>query len=189
VAISSIQAAGISTCGDVPVYAKAYSYAFNTGSNTITSYAGSLMGWLNFTNSTPSGNLFWIKTAAATNTPYLGGFTNESSVAGTLYTAPTGTFITSNLLTFAGGNLTSNITDIVTVATTGGHADGITNQLKSLSFTVSSGAVSGVFTNTATHTATTFKGLYTPGTNYLGTNIIGGWFLGTSQAGSVSTSN
>jgi len=183
--ISGIQAAGISTNGDVPVYAKAYTYAFNTVSNGfVTSYAGALMGWLNFSNSTPSGDLFWLKTAAANNIYYVGGFSNETSVVGSIYTnTPSGLLITNGLVTLSGGNLTTNITDNVSVSNAVVKILGTPNQLTALTFTPSSGAVSGTFTNTGTHTVTALKGLYLnlPGTN----NIIGGWFLGTREGGSL----
>jgi hypothetical protein len=183
-AISAIQTTAVDTNGDVPVYAKAYSYGFNTGTNIITSYAGALLGWLNVSNATPSGDLFWLKNATATNVYYSGGFNNESAVVGSIYTnTPTGLLITNGLVTFSGGDLTSNIFDNVSVSNAVVKIIGRTNDLKTLSFVPSSGAVSGTFTNTADVEPQAFKGLYLnlPGTN----NIIGGYFLGTNYTGSL----
>jgi hypothetical protein len=187
-AISGIQAAGSSTNGDVPVYAKAYSYGFVTPSNTIASYAGSLLGWLNFNGSTPSGSLFWLKTAAATNAYYSGGFSNETAVVGSAYNSapvtPVGGFlITNGLVTLSGGDLAGDITDNVSVSNAVVKILGSDSQLKTLTFAPATGLVGGSFTNTATHTVETLKGLYLnlPGAN----NIIGGWFLGPDQGGSL----
>jgi hypothetical protein len=173
-AISSIQTAGISPNGDVPVYAKAY--AAGGG------YAGALLGWLNFSNSTPSGNLFWVKDSTAANAYYPGGFSNETAVVGGLYTPPAGISITNAVLTLSGGGLTGNITDNMPVSTAGGQIAGKANQLKSLRITTSSGLVSGTFMNPMGVT-TPFKGLYLdlPGNN----SIIGGYFLGATNTGGL----
>jgi hypothetical protein len=100
--------------------------------------------------------------------------------------APVGGFLVTNgLVTFSGGDLTGNIFDNVSVSNAVVKIIGRTNELKTLTFVPSSGAVSGTFTNTgtATPTATAFKGLYL---NLTGTgNIIGGYFLGTDQGGSL----
>jgi hypothetical protein len=172
------QAAVVSANGNVPIYAKAYVYGFNTGSNTITSYKGLVGGWLNFSNMVPGGNLAWIKTGW-TNGYYNGGFTNESAVVGSVYSnSLNGLLISDGLVTLSDGDLTSNITDNVTVTNALVGILAPTNQLVKLTITPSSGLVSGTFTNTADHKVETLTGLYLPEQG-----IIGGYFMGTSQGG------
>jgi uncharacterized repeat protein (TIGR03803 family) len=182
----------LSTNGNWPLYAPAYVYGYNTGTNVITSYKGMVFGWVNFSsNGTPVGELFWIKTGW-TNAVYPGGFTNSSIILSSPVTNATpggiavpvgGLVLTNALVTLAGGDLTSNILNHINLTnlTTGATVKILapTNYLKSLTFTPASGLVTGTFTNTADHgTLETLNGLYLPNANE-----IGGYFLGTNNLG------
>jgi hypothetical protein len=153
-------------------------YEFNTGSNTITSYEGMVGGWLNFSNRMPNGDLAWLKTGW-TNGYYNGGFTNETAIIGSAFTnVPAGLLISDEPVTLSGGDLTSNITDYVTLSNLVFKILAPTNQLVKLSITPSSGAVTGTFTNTADQKVETLNGLYLPEQG-----VIGGYFLGTNYQG------
>jgi hypothetical protein len=201
-----IQTAAVNTNGDVPVYSKAYPYESFTGGTvakpvTIYSYEGALLGWLNFTNATPTGDIYWLKNAW-TNGFYDGGFSNEVPVFGSVYTntpfAPVGgPLITNALVTLSGDDLGANITDNISVSNNVTKPKGATvvkfigtdNGAVTLSFSPATGLVTGTFLNPALNEVETFQGLYLnlPYPN----NVVGGFFYGpkgsTANGGSGKT--
>jgi hypothetical protein len=109
---------------------------------------GSLLGWVTFTNDSPTGQVSWIKTGW-TNGLYPSGFTNESTVIGGRYLAPPrGTAaltVTNGTVTLTDGNLTSEITRNFTLA----HNQVIkvtpTNNLVKLTLTAKTGLLARIF--------------------------------------------
>jgi formylglycine-generating enzyme len=182
-------AAAVSTNGDWPVYAKAYKYGFSTGSNLVTSYAGAAGGFLNFGAGAPQGDLYWVK-KGWTNGYYNGGFSNQVIIISSAVTnfsgsiIPPGWIYPNGLVTLSGGDLTSNVVNRVLISNTTPVAEatviGKPSQLQRMIVIPSLGAVAGIFTNPATRSVELFKGLYLPEQN-----LIGGYFLGADQGGSL----
>jgi hypothetical protein len=166
----------ISKDGNWPLYVSLYSGK------------GSILSWITFSNqvsSSFSGNLSWIKTAAAGGTYYSGGFSNELSVIGSQYHAPAaGTRIldlTNGIVVLSGGNLDELLTNSVTLSpkniiTVNPPA---TNQLK-LTVDTLSGRFTGSFLHPQTQTVRSIKAIVLQQQN-----MVRGFLLGTNQCGRV----
>jgi hypothetical protein len=166
----------ISKDGNWPLYVSLYSGK------------GSILSWITFSNlvsSSFSGNLNWIKTAAAGGAYYPGGFSNELSVVGSQYHAPAaGTRIldlTTGIVVLSGGNLDEPLTNSVTLS-----PDNIitvnppaTNQLK-LTVDTLSGRFTGSFLHPQTQTVRSIKAIVLQQQN-----MVRGFLLGTNQCGRV----
>jgi hypothetical protein len=175
------QLAPVSGTGRWPVYAPLY---VTTGG----AFNGSVIGWVYLTNNAPTstftGDLAWIKTGW-TNGYYNGGFTNltvaaEGSVFTPLPNLAAAGFLKGATATYASGEF-ANLTDHLDIV---GAALKATNSVpvgKVLTLTLGT----GVFSETKS-------------TNYVGNVLnpikgallqnqqrIGGYFLGTSQAGQL----
>jgi uncharacterized repeat protein (TIGR03803 family) len=149
--------------------------------------AGSLSGWINFTNGGASdlvGGLHWIKQTATRTKYYPSPFDLEADVVGSAYHKPLVGQPILNLaspqVTLSGGNLTNAITNSVTIDMSSKVTDLGTNKLK-LTFTLATGLFRGTVMNPATKRAVSFNGVV------LQNQTNGsGWFLGTNQAGVVT---
>jgi hypothetical protein len=145
-------------------------------------------GWLVFNNSDPatdlSGSVSWIKDPIATAKFYPAGFNLSVSAMGELYTPPaSGAPIldfSSGTVSFADGNLDAPFSNDVTLSASSKIANESANKL-SMSFVLSSGLFNGSVTPPSGGRAFPFHGivLQNSGAGY-------GYFLGTSQSGSVT---
>jgi hypothetical protein len=171
------QSAGISKDGVWPLYVSLYSGK------------GVLLSWVSFeyggTNDL-SGNATWIKDSTVGGTYYSGGFTNDLTVTGSYYQEPplgiqVLNFNTGSVI-FKGGNLSSAVTNTFTlnwdssVTIDPSPANGLT-----FSFDISNGTFSGSFIDTGHSVTNDFSGVILQ----TGTEALG-YFLGTSQSGSVT---
>ena len=171
-------ATSVSKNGRWPMYAPQYLVA-GGGHN------GSVIGWVQFTSNAPtatfSGDITWIKTGW-TNGYYNGGFTNHAAAVGSVFTAPANLNFASATATYSSGEFASLLTDQLSVAA---------------GVTISTVNATPVGTK---YTYMPAKGLLTAtkSTNYVGSamspikgcylqnqNYIGGYFLGTNQAGQL----
>lgn len=152
----------------------------------LYSKKGSLCSWVQFDTNVPAaglkGILDWFK-PTGTKGIYGTGFTNESSLTGSIYVPPASK--TNRVVTLAddaiivsGGDLTSALTNFITLAQD--NKVTTTNVGLSLSFTLSSGLFKGSFIHPATAKKTSFTGAI------LQTNNSGsGFFLETNGTGQV----
>lgn len=143
---------------------------------------GSMLGWINFTNTAPTGTVSWIKKSGATAV-YPNGFTNESVLLGSRYLVPaTGTRavdITTGTVMLTSGNLSSAITRSVSISTANVLAITPTNQTVKLTLTPKTGLLSGNFKHPDNaNTTTTIKGVVLQEQE-----LGGGFFVGTNQGG------
>jgi len=149
---------------------------------------GSVWGWLQFDNNYPAakvdGSLSWIKPARPGAVRYPAGFTNDVPAGGSRYTAPANAAIpvinlTSGVVFFDGGNLSTPFTNLITLITSNRVVNGSANSLK-LNLTTSDGTFSGSVNVPGTTRTNTFKGALLQDLNsgY-------GYFLGTNQSGRV----
>jgi choice-of-anchor C domain-containing protein len=165
------QVVPISENGVIPVYASLY-----TGQ-------GSLLGWITFTNVPPqtlSGALNWIKPSGASKPLYPAGFTNQTTVEGSVYQAG-GLILSNGTLTISGGAQVANLVyNSVTVSAgklSYSAAGNPTNQL-SASFNSSTGGMTLSFRPTGAKANLTATGVVLQSS----TNAAG-WFLGTNESG------
>jgi hypothetical protein len=171
------QAVSISKDGVWPLYVSLYSGK------------GVLLSWVNFemtaTNDL-SGSATWIKDSTVGGTHYSGGFTNDLTITGSYYQEPplgiqVLNFNTGSVI-FKGGNLSGAVTNTFTlnfdssVTIDPSPANGLT-----FSFDISSGTFSGQFIDTGNSVTNDFSGVILQ----TGTEALG-YFLGTSQSGSVT---
>jgi hypothetical protein len=153
---------------------------------------GSLLSWIAFTNRPTDdfhGLLNWSKAAQppAKGKYYTGGFsTNEATLVGSRYAAPTGTDkilpLTDAIVTLNGGNLPTDTTNSVTL---GAGSNVTTNSplpKLSLSFTLSSGLFKGSYTPTEAGA----RALSLAGAVLQKATNASGYFLGTNESGRVS---
>jgi len=98
--------------GDWPLYVSLYAGK------------GAVVSWMTFTNQVSSdinGAVVWIKQANPAAAQYPAGFTNDTKAVGSLYVAPTGANKAVNLssasVSFTGGNLTADFSNMVSVNT------------------------------------------------------------------------
>jgi hypothetical protein len=153
------QSVPISKNGHWPLYVDLYKHQ------------GLLEGWIDFSSGAPAGELTWIKPANPTNvtlTTYLGGFTNEVNVFGSVY-APVAPSITlaSNLLSITDGSgLNLPLTFGATVSATNSivKLPGLTNSLSG-SITTSTGLMSVNFRPTGVAKTITAKGVVLQNSN------------------------
>ena len=149
---------------------------------------GALLGWATFTNQAATdfaGVMSWVKPSTSTAILYPGGFASESAMLGSRYTRPIG--VTNHILALTnaqvlltGGNLQQPLTNDAIV----GLNSKVTNTGPanlSLSFSLSSGLLSGKFTPTSSIASTSFKGAVLQKANF-----ASGYFLGTNESGRVT---
>lgn len=148
---------------------------------------GCLWSWLTFTNTPDTdidGVATWIKPAITGSSFYPNGFTMDIAATGSTYTRPpTGHSvldIASAAVTFDNGNLTTPITNYVTLRPNGTVQNWSTNGL-SLTVALGTGGFSGTVVSTADHRRLPFRGVVLQKQNY-----AEGIFLGTNQTGCVS---
>ena len=148
---------------------------------------GALVSWVTFdTNASTtdfSGVLNWFKQPQPVKY-FPGGFTNESDIAGSLFTKPASTNwvinLTNAVVAFTNGNLAGDFTNTIAIDAKGKVINQSTNKL-SLSASKSSGTFSGSATPVAGGKAVSFKGaVLQKQTNGFG------FFLGTNLSGRVS---
>lgn len=158
-------------CGlsDVPVYA-----SLRGGSEL-------LIGWMSLASNAPTGNLTWIKQPSASGL-YSQGFTNDVSIAGSLWTAPAPHTAPINLpaglLNFSGGGLTTNVVFNVAVVNDSIVNAGTPANALTGSINPKTGLVKLTFANgSGGKTAATGAALQS-------TTNAGGFFLGKTSAGS-----
>jgi hypothetical protein len=149
-------------------------------------YRGSLLGWVLFTNQSPTGMVHWIKTAeAATNYFYPAGFTSAVDIIGSPYHAPSNGVralnLTTGIVIYADGNLAAPMAWEVSWASNNvitAGAGGIDKPTFTL--TPKTGLLKGYLWNPQlTNAKTNFTGAVLQNQNY-----SGGFFLGTNQSGS-----
>jgi hypothetical protein len=149
---------------------------------------GVVNGWLTFSGGTPpaniGGSITWIKDPIPTAKFYPGGFTLTPSAAGELYTPPvSGNPIlpfASGTVSFSGGNLDSDFSNDITLGANNKVMNNSPNKL-SMSFVPSTGLFNGSVTPPSGGRAFPYHGIV------LGISGVGyGYFLGTSQSGTVT---
>ncbi len=167
-----IQRSHISRAGLYPLYVPAYAGGVN----------GSLSGWLEFSggglNAFAAGSdLTWIKKTGGVQ--YTAGFTNQSAVVGSIYDSSLTALLTlsSGQVILAGGNLSTAITNSVTISHDVITVDPTATNGLVLAFDRAGGEIRGSFVNAGT-------------TNLIysvilqSTNQARGYFIGPSQGGS-----
>ena len=168
------QRATLSKNGEWPFYASLYSGK------------GSLCSWVQFdTNhpaAGPSGLLSWFK-PTATKGLYAAGFTNQTTLGASSYSRPiTKTnrvaAITNGVVTMSGGELSSAVTNHITMNLDNKVTS--TNTGFTFSFTLSSGLFKGSFLDPVTSRRNSFTGALLQNTN-----SGSGYFAGTNHSGKV----
>lgn len=145
---------------------------------------GAIIGWLVFSNTTPatfSGTLTWVKPAVS---PFFtNGLAAELDAHVSRYTAPVGTngvLASTNIaVTLANGNLTSPLTNTVSV-TPAGRFVRTAGSISNLTFSLNAklGSFSGTFVHPLTGRSTKHSGVVRQSSD-----TGGGWFLGTNRGG------
>jgi hypothetical protein len=148
---------------------------------------GALVSWVTFDTNAPTtdfgGVLNWFKQSQPVKY-FPGGFTNETDIAGSLFTKPASTnwvlSLSNAVVAFTNGNLAADFTNTIAIDAKGKVINESTNKL-SLSASKSSGTFSGSATPTAGGKAVSFQGaVLQKQTNGFG------FFLGTNASGRVS---
>jgi outer membrane biogenesis lipoprotein LolB len=169
------QSVPVSGAGDLPVYGNLY------GST------GLLIGWIGLESGAPVGNLTWIKEASHSSALYTNGFTNPVvALQGSVWTNPlphtAAIDLPSGELKIAGGGLLSPLTFNVALSNNntfvklaGSPTNSLTgtNNPKTGLLTITFGNGAGKSTTTAT------------GAVLQNATNGGGFFLGTTNAGSI----
>jgi hypothetical protein len=148
---------------------------------------GLMIGWIGLTNPSLAGMAVnWVKAGGAGGSYYPGGFAFETEANGYTYVAPAVGHPLFNwstgVVTLAGGNLATSLTTTITVnaknqvQVTGSNPD----KLK-LTLTPATGSFSGSFVPPGAAKPVTINGVV-----LTDLESAGGFFLGTSQGGSVS---
>jgi len=163
------QAASLGLGGEWPIYV-----SLNGGKDSI-------LGWItNQPGSGLVGTVSWIKTANPAASIYPAGLTNLASVAGWPYIPPTASRIiplTNGVAIFEGGNLDTPLANLFTLTSANQILDdSVTNKFK-LTFTRSSGLVTGSITPSGTR-ALVIRGAVSQD---LGMGF--GYFLSTNSSG------
>ena len=153
----------------------------------LYSTRGSVISWITFSNqvnSALSGNLSWIKTAAAGGTRYTSGFTNEAVAEGSTFSAPApGSRIlnfTNAVSQLTGGSLTTGLTNNVILNTNNIFSivnGGATNLVLKVA---TNGLVTGSFKHPVSGAITQLKGVVLQQQNQ-----ANGFFQSTSQSGKL----
>jgi hypothetical protein len=157
---------------------------------------GFLLGWLEFTNDTPSADsILWVKPGGLSGQVYYkAGFTNLESMIGSVYNKPTGTNDALVLLNGGGalalaeGTLTNALSNSVVLVKNKLEVVSnnvvVTNVNKiAVTLNPATGTFSGSFVTPVTKK--TEKTLSLEGVVLQQQAEALGWFLGTNQAGSV----
>jgi cyclophilin family peptidyl-prolyl cis-trans isomerase len=169
------QKTGLSKIGQWPFYVPLYKGK------------GALVSWVTFDTNAPmtdfSGVLNWFKQPQLVKY-FPAGFTNETVIAGSLFTKPASTNwvidLTNVVVAFTNGNLSADFTNLITIDAKGKVINQSTNKL-TFSASKSSGTFSGSATPPAGGKAVSFKGaVLQKQTNGFG------FFLGTNASGRVS---
>lgn len=171
------QSGGITKHGEFPLY------------STLYKGSGMLLGWLQFVTNGPNReihgqDLVWQKLPVVTDKVYPAGFNLMTNLIGSAFKVPTkgtGVLNFSNaMLVVSGGNLTNEIRTGVQISNN--MVKVRSGVLSNLSLTISTvnGAISGTFTDPQTRKVNKLTGVAVQGSN-----LGGGWFLGTNQSGSI----
>ncbi len=186
------QAVSVSKDGLWPLYVRAY-----VGSRTYTNevnvvmtkkeFKGSIIGWLSFNgnNHAPTGTVSWVKTPLAGDALYPSGFTNCADILSSRYVAPplSAPALTMNkrMVMTKDGNLNGSFMNHCTPLVTGGFSFSSPNiNAQRLKLNPANGLLSGSFLNPITGRRTPVKGVVLQDQN-----AGCGYFLGTSQSGSI----
>ncbi|HTG45198.1 MAG TPA: hypothetical protein VK633_11775, partial [Verrucomicrobiae bacterium] len=150
--------------------------------------AGCLVSWITIvsdSSSDLSGDATWIREASVGGTYYASGFTNDVTITGSYYEEPPIGIQVLNLNTgsviLSGGNLSASLTNNITlnVDQTVTVDPAATNGL-SLTIDIASGTFSGQFVDPTSAATVPVQGVLLQAS----TNAVG-YFLGTSQSGSI----
>jgi hypothetical protein len=167
------QTSQISVNGYYPLYIPLY----NGGAG------GSLVGWLYFSGAlsnavTPSSSVTWFDEAGST-TLYSGGFTNQSTPLAALYDSTLSDLLSfsSGTVILSGGNLSTAITNTVTISANAITVNPSATNGLSLSINRSTGEITGSFT-AGGQTNSIYSTIIQNSTN-----VAKGYFIGTSQGG------
>jgi hypothetical protein len=167
------QATPISLAGYCPVYIPLY------GADH-----GLLIGWLDFTGDpaecvSTNSTLIWFNQAGAT-TNYPNGFTNSAVPLASPYDSTLTPILglTSGTVVLTGGNLAASITNTVTISSNAITVNPVATNGLSLSISSATGELYGSFISPENHTN------YIEGAILQNTNVVRGFFMGTSQGGS-----
>ena len=157
---------------------------------------GFILSWVSF-DATPTndltGGVSWIRSASTksygspgptTTKPFTGGFVTESTLTGFKYVRPaSGTPVlnfTQGQLILAGGDLGSSITNELTLA-----ANNRVTNLSSNKTTLTFNLPTGTFRGTVAEPNSPTKRVAYSGALLQGANVGRGYFLGTTQSGTV----
>jgi hypothetical protein len=168
------QTVPLSGVGDLPFYGKLYSGT------------GLLLGWIGMGSGSPTGSLTWIKKPSRSTALYTNGFTNLVIVQGSPWTKPVthaaALDLRSGHLDISGGGLLSNLLFSVLVSSNNTLVklpESPTNLLTG-SINPDTGLLTITFGNgTGKATAAVAGAILQNATNG------GGYFLGTTNAGSI----
>jgi hypothetical protein len=152
---------------------------------SLYSGTGSVLSWLTVTNRATDdirGLLSWIKESSIKSKLYAEGFTNECNVVGSEFIAPPkGSLRVLNLtqaeLTFAGGDLASEFTNLLDFDLLGKVSNLSPNSL-SIKFNPASGLISGTVTDPTSGKPFKFSGAV-----FQKQNAGSGFLLGPSRSG------
>jgi hypothetical protein len=146
---------------------------------------GSLVGWLNFTgalsNSVNTNSILtWFNETGAT-TMYSAGFTNQALPLAAYYDSTLADLLSFSSATviLSGGNLTTPITNSVTVSGNAVIVDPSATNGLSLTINRATGEVTGSFVTPGDTTNSIYSVMLQDTTN-----VVEGYFLGTSEGGS-----
>jgi hypothetical protein len=147
---------------------------------------GSILGWLTLTNQVTNditGQISWYKPSRPYDRYYGGGFTVETNILGSLYSAPSNNArilaITNGQVVLQTGDLPRSLTNLIALGDKNVVADLGTNRLK-LTFTPSSGLFSGSFRSFYKGRTWSFSGAVLQKQNY-----AAGYFKGTNRTGTI----
>jgi hypothetical protein len=147
---------------------------------------GSILGWLSFTNSgVISGQTGWFKLPQAAAKLYPGGFTNSAGVMGSVYQYTNGFPVlgfSEGQLSLTNGNLAQSITNQIGLGPEMQASDQSAGKQSAdkLAFNTSSGLFKGSVTNPETGKPIAVNGVVLQNQNF-----GAGFFLGTTESGSV----
>ncbi|HTS16450.1 MAG TPA: choice-of-anchor tandem repeat GloVer-containing protein [Verrucomicrobiae bacterium] len=147
---------------------------------------GACIGWVTLNeDNTMSGTVNWFKQASS-SVFYPNGFTTTVSLIGDQYTSPKNggpSVEATGNLALGGGNLTSNVTNGVSIDAKGNGTALFPLAIDGLKLKVNptTGQVSGSFVHPIIGKSVKFTGLLLQNTG-----VIDGYFLGTSESGFVT---
>ena len=166
------QKSGISKYGQWPMYFPVY----GNGAN------GLLLTWVTFTNSATTAIdesvAVWIKKSAAAGDYYGSGFSVSPTPMASTFEAWDGMRTTNATVVLGGGNLTTPITNNVTVWYNTITVDPAATNNLTLSIDPGNGYITGSFTDPARNATNQIYGIMLQQTN-----MARGYFLGNNQSG------